>query len=101
IHPTLYVHRNSIRTSIGATPYSQAYDTEAIMPLEVDLPSLRISLWDYLDKDKDYRVTRLVELELLDEKQIRALNHIKVYQNRVSRGYNKSIIHHEFDVVDL
>ncbi|KAH9300873.1 hypothetical protein KI387_012456, partial [Taxus chinensis] len=40
-------------------------------------------------------------LELLDEKRIRALNHLKVYQNKVSRGYNKWIIHWEFDVGDL
>ncbi|KAH9296206.1 hypothetical protein KI387_039794, partial [Taxus chinensis] len=72
-----------------------------IIPLEVELPSLRISLRDYLDKDEDYRVARLAELELLDEKRIRVLNHLKVYQNRVSRGYKKCIIHQEFDVGDL
>ncbi|KAH9324037.1 hypothetical protein KI387_004215, partial [Taxus chinensis] len=101
IHPTLWAYRTSIRTPTGATPYSLVYGTEAIIPLEVELPSLRISLRDYLDKDEDYRVARLAELELLDERRIRALNHLKVYQNRVSRGYNKCIIHREFDVGDL
>ncbi|KAH9294692.1 hypothetical protein KI387_038280, partial [Taxus chinensis] len=91
----------SIHTPTGATPYSLVFGTEAIIPLEIELPSLRISLWDYLDKDEDYRVARLAELELLDEKHMWALNHLKVYQNRVSRGYNKWIIPHQFEVGDL
>ncbi|KAH9288098.1 hypothetical protein KI387_032215, partial [Taxus chinensis] len=70
----------------------------SIIPLEIELPSLRISLRDYLDKDEDYRVARLAELELLDEKRIHALNHLKVYQNRVSRNYNKRIIPRQFEV---
>ncbi|KAH9324039.1 hypothetical protein KI387_004217, partial [Taxus chinensis] len=101
IHPALWAYRTSIRTPIGVTPYSFVYGTEAIIPLEVEIPYLRISLRDYLDKDEDYKVARLTELEILDEKRIRALNHLKVYQNKVSRGYKKCIIHREFDVGDL
>lgn len=98
IHPTLLAYHTSIRTATGATPYSLIYGTEAIIPLDMELPSLIISLKDYLDKDEDYRVAFLEELELLDEKRIRALNQLKVYKNRVSRGYNKCIIHQEFYV---
>jgi hypothetical protein len=31
-----------IRTFVGATPYSLIYRMEAIMPLEVEIPSLRV-----------------------------------------------------------
>ncbi|XP_075092195.1 uncharacterized protein LOC142172468 [Nicotiana tabacum] len=35
-------YRITIRTSTGATPYLLVYDTEAIIPAEVEIPSLRI-----------------------------------------------------------
>ncbi|KAH9309906.1 hypothetical protein KI387_037817, partial [Taxus chinensis] len=54
-------------TPTGVTPYSLVFGKKSIIPLEIELPSLRISLQDYLDKDEDYRVARLAELELLDE----------------------------------
>ncbi|KAH9302830.1 hypothetical protein KI387_014413, partial [Taxus chinensis] len=98
IHPALWAYRTSIRTPTGATPYSLVFGTESIIPLEIELPSLRISLRDYLDKDEDYRVARLAELELLDERRIRALNPLKVYQHRISRNYNKRIITRQFEV---
>ncbi len=38
----LHAYRTSVRTSIGATPYSLVYGMEAILPIEVKIPSLRI-----------------------------------------------------------
>ena len=38
----LCTYRTSIRTSTGATPYSLVYDMEAILPAEVEIPSLKI-----------------------------------------------------------
>ena len=32
----------TVRTSIGATPYLLVYRTEAVIPAEVEIPSLRI-----------------------------------------------------------
>lgn len=46
-------------------------------------------------------VARLAELELLDEKCIHNLKHLKVYQNKVSIKYNKRIIPRQFEVGDL
>lgn len=34
----------SIHTPIGATPFSLTYGTEAVLPLEVEILSLRVSL---------------------------------------------------------
>lgn len=39
---TLYGHRTSIRTSIGATPFSLVYGMDASLPVEVEIPSLII-----------------------------------------------------------
>jgi len=34
--------RTSVRTSTGATPFSLVYGMEAVLPFEVEIPSLRV-----------------------------------------------------------
>eukprot|EP01018_Ginkgo_biloba_P006932 Gb_39495 [translate_table: standard] len=41
------------------------------------------------------------ELELLDERRLNALNHLKSYQNRLRKRYNQNIKAKEFEVGDL
>ncbi len=38
----LHAYQTSIRTSIGATPYSLVYRMEAVLPIKVEIPSPRI-----------------------------------------------------------
>ncbi|KAL9360610.1 hypothetical protein Peur_048733 [Populus x canadensis] len=38
----LHAYRTAVRTSTGATPYTLVYGMEAVMPLEVEIPSLRV-----------------------------------------------------------
>ncbi|KAK8586270.1 hypothetical protein V6N13_082083 [Hibiscus sabdariffa] len=38
----MFAYRTSIRTSTGATPYSLVYGMEAVLPIEIEIPSLRI-----------------------------------------------------------
>ena len=38
----LHGYRTTARTSTGATPYSLVYGMEAVLPIEVQIPSLRI-----------------------------------------------------------
>ena len=38
----LWTYRTSVRTSTGATPYSLVYGMEAVLPVEVEIPSLWI-----------------------------------------------------------
>ncbi|XP_012472452.1 uncharacterized protein LOC105789627 [Gossypium raimondii] len=35
-------YRTSVRTSIGATPFSLIYGMEVVLPIEVEIPSLRV-----------------------------------------------------------
>lgn len=50
----------------SATTYSLFYGTKAILPIEVVILLLRLSLQDVVD-DENYQITRLHELEMLDE----------------------------------
>ncbi len=38
----LHAHQTTTRTLTGATPYSLVYGMEAVLQIEVEIPSLRI-----------------------------------------------------------
>jgi len=38
----LHGYRTSVRTSTGATPFSLVYGTKAVLPVEVEIPSMRV-----------------------------------------------------------
>ncbi|KAH9324934.1 hypothetical protein KI387_005112, partial [Taxus chinensis] len=90
----------SICTPTGATPFSLIYGSKAILPLEVQIPSLRVSLREFVS-DEDYRQECLAQLELLDEWHLNALEHHQVYLEHVKRDYNKKLQHRDFKVGDL
>jgi len=48
----LWAYRTSMRTAIGATPYSLVYGDEAVIPLEIEIPSLRIALKDIMKESQ-------------------------------------------------
>jgi len=60
-------YRTTVRTSIGATPYLLVYGTEAVIPAEVEIPSLRIIVEAEIE-DTEWVKTRLEQLTLIDEK---------------------------------
>lgn len=78
LNPALWAYRTNIRTPTGATPFSLVYGSEAILPIEVEIPSLRVLLQG-LVTDEDRRISRLQELELLDERRQMAFDHLRVY----------------------
>ena len=67
-----------MRIATGATPYSLMYEDEAVIPLEIEIPSLRIALNDIM-KEPQLWEARMNQLEALDVKIINALEHLKDY----------------------
>ncbi|XP_070015606.1 uncharacterized protein [Nicotiana sylvestris] len=61
-------YRTTARTSVGATPYLLVYGKEAIIPTEVEIPSLRIIVESEIE-DTKWVKTRLDQLMLIDEKR--------------------------------
>lgn len=47
----LFAYRTSIRSSTGTTPFSLVYGMEAILTVEIEIPSLRILLETKLEED--------------------------------------------------
>ncbi|MCI61605.1 RNA-directed DNA polymerase (Reverse transcriptase), partial [Trifolium medium] len=46
----LHGYRTAIRTSTGATPFSLVYGMEAVLPVEVEIPSLRVLMETKLEE---------------------------------------------------
>ena len=40
----LWAYRTSFRTSTGTTPYSLVYGMEVVLPVEIEMSSLRVAL---------------------------------------------------------
>ncbi|XP_015168952.1 uncharacterized protein [Solanum tuberosum] len=67
----LWAYRTTYRTPTQATPYSLAFGVEAVLPLECQIPSLRLAIQEGLTKEENARL-HLGELEELDEKRLEA-----------------------------
>lgn len=64
--------------------YNLVYGVDVIMPLELEIPSLRVPLKGVIDDDS-YRSLHLNQLELLDECHLNSLQHLQAYQKSLSR----------------
>ena len=62
---------------------------EEVLPIEVQIPSLRIMKDAGLSED-DWIQTRLDQLNLIDEKRLTAICHGQTYQKRMIKAFNKS-----------
>ncbi|KAI5430033.1 hypothetical protein KIW84_034565 [Lathyrus oleraceus] len=96
----LHGYRTSVRTSTGATPYSLVYGMEAVLPVEVEIPSLRVLLDVKLDEAEWIR-TRFNELSLIEEKRMAAICHGQLYQSRMKRAFDQNVRPRCFQVGDL
>ncbi|XP_012832640.1 PREDICTED: uncharacterized protein LOC105953516 [Erythranthe guttata] len=74
----LWAYRTTYRTPTQATPYALVYGVEAVLPLEKQIPSLRIAIQEELTQEKNARL-RLAELEALDEKRLEKQQSIECY----------------------
>ncbi|XP_059315461.1 uncharacterized protein LOC132066091 [Lycium ferocissimum] len=62
-------YRTTTRTSTGATPYLLVYGTEAVIPVEVEIPSLRIIQEAELN-DAEWVKNRYEKLAMIDKKRM-------------------------------
>ena len=96
----LHGYRTTARTSTGATPFSLVYGMEVVLPMEVQIPSLRIMKDAGLSED-DWIQTQLDQLNLIDEKILTAVFHSQTYQKRMIKAFNKKVRRQAYQVGDL
>ena len=74
--------------------------TEVVLPIEVQIPSLRIIKDVGLNED-DWIQTRLDQLNLIDDKRLTAVRHGQMYQKQMIKDFNKKVRHQVYQVGDL
>ncbi|KAM0891957.1 hypothetical protein ACQ4PT_026069 [Festuca glaucescens] len=92
---SLWAYRVTVRTPTQSTPYSLVYGSEAVLPLEVQLPSLRVAIQDELTKDEQIHL-RFQELDALEEERLYALQNLELYRQNMVRAYDKLVKHRVF-----
>ncbi|KAJ9691124.1 hypothetical protein PVL29_013344 [Vitis rotundifolia] len=96
----LWAYRTSFRTSTGATPYSLVYGMEAVLPVEIEMGSLRVALEQQIP-EADWAQARFDQLNLLDERRLRAADHVRAYQRKMARAFKKRVKPRPLRIGDL
>ncbi|GJZ06096.1 reverse transcriptase domain-containing protein [Tanacetum coccineum] len=90
----LWAHQTMKKTNNGETPFSLTYDTEAVIPAEIGMPTHRTSSVNEKTNDQEFRLN----LDLLDERrEIVAIREAR-YKQQVEKHYNKKVRHVQFKV---
>ena len=86
-------------------PFSLVYGCEAVLPLEIQIPSLRVALTTEMTTEEKHRQRlqelEALELEALDDKRLQAQQQIELYQARITRAFNKKVKMRTFKKGDL
>lgn len=85
----LWAYRTTCKTATQYTPYSLVFGAEAVLPLEVEIPPLRIAMREGLTNDEHMQL-RLDELDTLDEARIETQQRLELYRAQKERAYNKT-----------
>ncbi|XP_060972619.1 uncharacterized protein LOC133038471 [Cannabis sativa] len=93
----LWSYRTSHRTATGNTPYSLTYGSEAMVPVETQVPSHRNQCYE------QHRNHLLLEeaLDLLDERREDSQLRNAAHQQRVKKYYDSRVRGREFIIGDL
>ena len=93
----LWAYRTTSWTSTGETPFSLAYGVEAMIPVEVGIPSLRRNTYN---QEENFALQRY-ELDLFEEKRDLATLRIASYKRRPERYFNSKVKEKRFKESDL
>jgi hypothetical protein len=93
----LWTHRTTARKSTGETPFALAYGVEAVIPLEVGIPTTRTT--DFAVETNEDNLRK--DLDLLEERRDLAIVRLASYQQRIKREHDKNINHRVFRIGDL
>jgi hypothetical protein len=86
----LWAYRVTVRTPTQSTPYALVFGSEAVLPLEVEIPSLRVAIHDELTEDEQVKL-RYQELDSVEEERLHALQNLELYRKNMVRAYDKLV----------
>ncbi|GKV30474.1 hypothetical protein SLEP1_g39278 [Rubroshorea leprosula] len=97
LNKVLWSCRTTPSSATGETPFSLAYGAEAVIPVEVGLPSDRAGRHDDVNNEQLLRENLDLVEEVKEMSRIRNVAH----QSRVAKFYNKRVRARQFQVDDL
>ncbi|GKV12598.1 hypothetical protein SLEP1_g23719 [Rubroshorea leprosula] len=97
LNKVLWSCRTTASSATGETPFSLAYGAEAVIPVEVGLPSGRSDRHDDQNNEQLLRENLDLVEEIKEMSRIRNMAH----QSRVAKFYNKRVRARQFQVGDL
>ncbi|GKV15225.1 hypothetical protein SLEP1_g26025 [Rubroshorea leprosula] len=97
LNNVLWAYRITSRTATGETPYHLAFGTEAVIPIEIGVPSFRVI---HFDEGRNGQLLR-ENLDLLDDVREEARLRTLVYKQKIANFYNKRVRPRTFKVGDL
>ena len=71
-----------------------------MLPVEIEMISLRVALEQQISK-AEWAQSRYDQLSLLDERRLRAVDHIQVYQRKMTHAFKKRVKPRKFQKGDL
>ncbi|CAL8992338.1 unnamed protein product [Prunus brigantina] len=92
----LWSINTSYRRSTGETPFSLAFGTEAVVPVEVHAPTCRTATYDPQQNDSQLALN----LDLIDEHRSQAQLRNATYKQRTARYYDSRVKHRSFKMGD-
>ncbi|GKU99600.1 hypothetical protein SLEP1_g12423 [Rubroshorea leprosula] len=97
LNKVLWSCRTTPSSATGETPFSLAYGAEAVIPVEVGLPSDRAGWHDDLNNEQLLREN----LDFMEEVREMSRTRNMAHQSRVAKFYNKRVRACQFQVGDL
>uniref|UniRef100_A0A2N9ESE9 Integrase catalytic domain-containing protein n=1 Tax=Fagus sylvatica TaxID=28930 RepID=A0A2N9ESE9_FAGSY len=92
----LWAYRTTVRTPTKETPFKLTFGTEAVIPVEIGLTTLRTTFHKEEENEGQLRLS----LDLLDETREKAAQRIALYQGKMARYYNTKVKLRRFEVGD-
>ena len=73
---------------------------EVVLPVEIEMRSLRVAL-EYQISEIQWAQSRYDHLRLLDERRLRAVDHVQAYQRKMTHTFRKRVKPRKFQKDDL
>ncbi|GKV12353.1 hypothetical protein SLEP1_g23508 [Rubroshorea leprosula] len=87
LNNVLWAYRTTSRTATGETLYHLAFGTEAVIPVEIGVPSLRVTHFDEGRNGQLLQENLDLLVEVREEARLRTL----VYKQKLANFYNKRV----------
>ncbi|CAN1285112.1 Transposon Tf2-6 polyprotein [Linum perenne] len=92
----LWAHRTIYKTSTGESPYTLTYGSEAVLPVEITIPSVRLNSFDPEENEQSL----IHNIDMVEERREMAQLKLIAEKGMLARRYNKKLRLHHIKIGD-